>query len=112
MDSLNSVMVEGKATNTAKLHITSSGNKVATFNIATVRTYKVGEDTRKEISYFLIEAWGKVAEEVNSNVKEDSTVRVVGRLKQDRWRAESGENLARVKIMAESIMFMDMKEGE
>jgi single-strand DNA-binding protein len=102
MNTINSIHIEGKATNIPKVHVTESNNTVASFIISVVRSYKVQEEYKKEISYFMIECWGEVAEKAIENVKYGVTLVIKGRLKQDRWE-EKGVQISRVKIMAENI---------
>jgi single-strand DNA-binding protein len=103
MGSLNSVVIEGIATYEPKVHVTSTQNLVVSFIISCTRTYKVDEEYKKEISYFMVEAWGDIATVAKEKVKYGVPVRVIGRLKQDRWDSAEGEHLTRVKIMASSI---------
>jgi single-strand DNA-binding protein len=105
MNSLNSVIIEGIATNEPKVHITSTQNCVVSFMISCTRTYKVDEEYKKEISYFMVEAWGDLAKEAQEKVKYGVPVKVMGRLKQDRWDSPDGEHLTRVKIMANNITY-------
>ena len=103
MYSLNSVQIEGKATNVCKIHVTSTNNTIATFTISHTRTYKVHDEYKKEISYFLIEAWGEEAMLAKDKIKFGVQVKIEGRLKQDRWTSDSGEHLSRIKIMADTL---------
>jgi single-strand DNA-binding protein len=105
MNSLNSVLLEGKATNEPKVHLTQTGNTVVSFTISVLRTYKVQEEYKKEVSYFMVEVWGEEAKTAKEKVQYGSWLKITGRLKQDRWIAEDGEHLARVKVMAEHIEY-------
>ena len=71
--------------------------------MATNRYFKSGEEIQHEVSYFDVEAWGKLADSCHSLLVKGSGVRVVGRLKQDRWNSEDGKARSRVKIVAEHI---------
>ena len=104
MNSINSIIIEGIATYEPKVHMTSTQNLVVTFILSHTRTYKVDEEYKKEISYFMVEAWGDVAKEAQEKVKYGVKVKIDGRLKQDRWDS-GGEHLTRVKIMANSITY-------
>jgi single-strand DNA-binding protein len=49
-------------------------------------------DMQNEVSFFEVEAWAKLAEIANELGKKGRGVRVVGRLKQERWIDANGKN--------------------
>ena len=102
-NNLNSVIVEGNLTKDADFDSTQKGTGFCTFSVATNRYFKSGEEVMHEVSYFDVEAWGKLADSCRSLLVKGSGVRVVGRLKQDRWNSEDGKAKSRVKIVAEHI---------
>ena len=102
-NNLNSVIVEGNLTKDADFDSTQKGTGFCTFSVATNRYFKSGEEIQHEVSYFDVEAWGKLADSCRSQLVKGSGVRVVGRLKQDRWNSEDGKARSRVKIVAEHI---------
>ena len=102
-NNLNSVIVEGNLTKDADFDSTQKGTGFCTFSVATNRYFKSGEEIQHEVSYFDVEAWGKLADSCRSLLVKGSGVRVVGRLKQDRWNSEDGKARSRVKIVAEHI---------
>jgi single-strand DNA-binding protein len=60
---------------------------------------------QEEVSYFDVESWGKLAETVADTGHKGRGVRVVGRLKQNRWTDQEGRNQSRIVIVAEHIEF-------
>jgi len=102
-NNLNSVIVEGNLTKDADYDSTQKGTEFCMFSLASNRYYKSGEEFQHEVSYLDVEAWGKLAESCRSLLVKGSGIRVVGRLKQDRWNGEDGKTRSRVKIMAEHI---------
>ena len=102
-NNLNSVIVEGNLTKDADFDSTQKGTGFCTFSVATNRYFKSGEEIQHEVSYFDVEAWGKLADSCHRLLVKGSGVRVVGRLKQDRWNSEDGKARSRVKIVAEHI---------
>lgn len=85
MNSLNSIILEGNIVQEPVLRETAKGTKVSSFSVMCMRTYKQDENYEKEISFFDIDAWGKLAELSVKNGTKGRGVRVVGRLKQSRW---------------------------
>ena len=102
-NNLNSVIVEGNLTKSADFDATQKGTGFCTFAVATNRYFKSGEEIQHEVSYFDVEAWGKLADSCRGLLVKGAGVRVVGRLKQDRWNSEDGKARSRVKIVAEHI---------
>ncbi len=112
MNHLNSILVEGNLVRDPNIRSTPSGNQVCDFTLATNRTYKVGDQKyENEVSYFDIEAWARLGAACAQNLKKGRGVRVVGRLKQDRWTDTDGKTHARVKIVAEHIEFKPLNKG-
>ena len=110
MNSLNSILVEGNVVRDPSTKTLPSGNQVCDFTLATNRFYKSGEEGfEKEVSYFDIEAWSRLGTACAQNLKKGRGVRVVGRLKQDRWTDPEGKQRAKVKIVAEHVEFKPAK---
>lgn len=110
MNSLNSILVEGNLTRDPSTKTLPSGNQVCEFSLATNRVYKNGEEGfNKEVSYFDVEAWSRLGAACAQNLSKGRGVRVVGRLKQDRWVDPDGKPKARVKIVAEHVEFKPAK---
>ena len=103
MNDLNSVLVEGNMVRDAELKQTASGTSVCTFSIASNRSYKKGDGWEKESSFFDCEAWGKLAENIADRAKKGRGVRVVGRLKQERWEDVDSKQRSRIKIVCEHV---------
>jgi single-strand DNA-binding protein len=105
MNNLNSVIVEGNLTKDPFAQTTPSGKLVCKFTIANNRYYKVGEENQQEVSFFTVETWGKVAESCAEYLKKGRGVRVVGRLKQERWKDQEDNARERAVLVAEHVEF-------
>ena len=107
MNQLNSLIIEGNIVRTPEIKDTVNKSKLATFSIAVNRYYKKSDGTfEQEVSYFDVEAWGNLVESVGKNAAKGCGCRVVGRLKQDRWKDGNGKSFSKVSIVAEHIEFM------
>jgi single-strand DNA-binding protein len=102
---LNSVLIDGNLTRDPELRTTTKGTKVCNFGLASNRFYEVDEEKVQEVSFFDIESWSKLGEACANHLTKGRGVRVIGRLKQDRWQTDDGQNRSRVKIVAEHIVF-------
>jgi single-strand DNA-binding protein len=105
MNNLNSILIEGNLVRDAETRTTSKGTSVCTFPIASNRYYKQDSELEKEVSFFNVETWAKLAEIVGNLGRKGRGVRVVGWLKQDRWNDTSGKQQSRVVIVAEHVEF-------
>jgi single-strand DNA-binding protein len=119
LNNLNSVLIEGNLVRDPELKYTPKGAAVCSFALASNRYFKQDEETQKEVSYFDITTWSRLAEVCGEYLKKGRGVRVVGRLKQDRWTSPEGQARSKVEIVAEHVEFKpqmkkdgDGKDGE
>jgi len=113
MNSLNSILIEGNLVRDPEYRATPRGTAVCKFSIASNRFYKQGENMEKEVGYFDVETWAKLAENCSNLGHKGRGVRVIGRLKQERWNDSAGNARSKVFIVAEHVEFRpEMKQPE
>ncbi|MGL1890452.1 MAG: single-stranded DNA-binding protein [Spirochaetaceae bacterium] len=112
MNSLNSLLLEGNLVKDPVERRTSGDSLVCSFTVAVNRSYKKEEDYVKEVSYFDVDVWGSVAESCIKHLCKGRGVRVVGRLKQDRWLDDQEQMHSRIKVVAEHVEFKPIFTGE
>ena len=105
MNSLNSILIEGNLTRDPVVGETPKGTTVCNFRVASNRFYKQNEETQKEVSYFDVETWSRLADRCGEYLEKGRGVRVVGRLREDRWSDGEGSPKSRIKIVAEHVEF-------
>ena len=105
MNNLNSILIEGNLVKDPELRATPKGTSVCTFRLASNRYFKQDSGYEKEVSFFDVETWTKLAERCGSQGKKGRGVRVVGRLKESRWTDADGKPRSRVAIVAEHVEF-------
>jgi single-strand DNA-binding protein len=105
MNNLNSILIEGNLVRDPLFRSTPKGTPVCTFSIASSRYYKGDDSLEKEVSFFDIETWSKLAESCHRLGYKGRSVRVVGRLKQDRWTGSDGKPHSKISIVAEHVEF-------
>ncbi|MCL2191047.1 MAG: single-stranded DNA-binding protein [Treponema sp.] len=105
MNNLNSVLIEGNMVRDPLYRTTPKGTPVCTFSLASNRYLRQDAGVEEEVSFFDIEAWTRIAEACNSQGKKGRGVRVVGRLKQDRWTDGEGKSRSKIRIVAEHVEF-------
>jgi len=107
MNNLNSILIEGNLVRDPMLRTTQKGTQVCNMTLASNRYFKQdpGSGYEKEVSFFEIETWSKLAQACNERGKKGRGVRVVGRLKQSRWNDPEGKTRSRISIVAEHVEF-------
>ncbi len=105
MNNLNSILIEGNLVRDPELSYTQKGTAVCKFCVASNRFFKQEEEMQKEVSFFDVSTWARLAEVCGEYLKKGRGVRVVGRLKQERWTDPDGKPHSRVEIIAEHVEF-------
>ncbi|WP_086045924.1 single-stranded DNA-binding protein [Treponema endosymbiont of Eucomonympha sp.] len=106
MNSLNSVILEGNVVRSPDMRETAKGTPICKFSVAINRWTQYREGMpQKEVSFFDIDAWGDLAKACAQSCEKGRGVRIVGRLKQNRWQDPDGKNKTRIVIVAEHVEF-------
>ena len=111
MNNLNSVLLEGNLCRDPELRYTPKGTPVCTLVLASNRSYKVEGERQEEVSFVETTTWGKLATVCAEHLAKGRGVRVVGRLKQDRWEDPEGNARAKVVIVAEQVEFQPRRSA-
>jgi len=113
MNNLNSILIEGNLVRDPLYRTTPKGTPVCSFTLASNRFFKQDSGLEKEVSFFDVETWAKLAENCYNMGHKGRGVRVVGRLKQDRWNGSDGKAHSKISIVAEHVEFRpDFKKDE
>lgn len=111
MNNLNSIILEGNIVRDAVLSEPAPGFTKCSFSMGVNRYYKsLKNEDKNEVSFFDVEAYGKLAEYCEKKATKGRGVRVVGRLKQDVWKDSSGKNVSKVFVVAEHIEYKPVKK--
>ena len=105
MNNLNSILIDGNLVKDPVLRSNAKGTQIGSMRLASNRYFKQDTGFEKEVSYFDVETWGKLAEVCSIRGKKGRGVRVVGRLKQSRWNGSDGKTASRIYIVAEHVEF-------
>ncbi|MDD5680641.1 MAG: single-stranded DNA-binding protein [Candidatus Omnitrophica bacterium] len=115
MANLNKVFLIGNLTRDPELRYIPSGTAVASFGLATNRTYKSSSGEKKQETCFVrIVVWGRMAEICGEYLSKGSPVFVEGRLQYRAWDSPNGEKRNTLEVRAERIQFIGKtaKAGE
>lgn len=108
----NQAIVMGNLTRDPELRTTPSGQSVASFAVATNRSWQDPSGERRDsVEYHDIVAWGKLGELVSNYLSKGRKVLVVGRLQTRSWEAQDGSKRQKTEIVATDINFVD-RAGE
>ena len=100
MNNIKSILIEGNLVRDPELAYTTKGTAVCKFSVACNRFFNQEEEMQKEVSYFYVSTWTRLAEVCGEYLKKGRGVRVVGRLRQDRWTDQEGKPRSRIEIVA------------
>ena len=102
---MGQVTIVGNLTDDPELRYTPNGAAVAKFRVAVNRRYKdqSGEWKDGDTSYFTVNAWRTLAENVAESLTRGANVIVVGRLQQRSWETQDGEKRTVIEIEADEI---------
>jgi len=108
MSTLNQVIIEGNAVKDTIVKEKPWGTKFGIVTLAVNRYYK---DTKgnfgEEVGYYDIHIYGEFnINNLVKNGKKGSPIRVIGRLKQERWEGKDGKRTSRNYIIAQHIDFL------
>ena len=109
MNNLNSILLEGNLSREPELRYTPKGTPLCTLNVASNRTYKVDGERVEEVSFIEATTWGKLATVCAEHLAKGRGIRVVGRIKQERWEDADGNARSKVVIVAEHVEFQPVR---
>ena len=110
MNNLNSILLEGNLSRDPELRYTPSagtspGTPVCTLVVASARTYKLAGERVEEVSFVEAVTTGKLATVCAEHLVKGRGVRLVGRIKQERWEDADGNSRSKVLIVCEHVEF-------
>ncbi|MDR2152427.1 MAG: single-stranded DNA-binding protein [Helicobacteraceae bacterium] len=110
----NRVTFIGNLTRNVELRITENGVQIAKFGLAVNRHLGKGDngEPKEEVMFIDVTVFGRAADLAYQYLAKGRKVLIDGRLQQDRWTTESGENRSRHIVIAETLQFLDSPNKE
>lgn len=110
---LNKVFLYGNLTRDPEVKALPSGSQVASFGLATNRTYKDKNGQKQEATEFHnIVAFGRSAELISQYCKKGKALYIEGRLQTRNWDdKETGKKNYRTEIVVDNFQFGDSARG-
>jgi single-strand DNA-binding protein len=98
------VTLIGNLTDDPELKVTPGGAAVATFRIAVTPRVKDGDTWRDgDTSFFRVNAWRDLAENLTESLGKGARVIVIGQLKARSWETPEGEKRSVVEVTADEV---------
>jgi len=109
--SLNLVQLIGNVTKDPVVKVTTNGSTVATFSVATNRTWKdAAGQQNTEATFHRIVSWGKLAEICQLMVKSGTKLYIAGRLSTRRWTDAASLEHVITEVVADEVIVLSRPE--
>lgn len=108
---LNKVLLYGNLTRDPEIRALPSGQQVASFSLATNRTYKNKDGQKQDaVEYHNVVAFGRLADLIGQYMKKGRPIYVEGRIQTRSWEKD-GEKKYRTEIVVENFQFGPSGQG-
>lgn len=108
--SLNKVQLIGNTTKDIELKKIPSGQSVCAFSIATNRSWKDKDGSKKDqVEFHNVVVWGKLAEICAQYVKKGNKLYLEGRLQTREWEAQDGTKRRQTEVVADNMIMLSPK---
>lgn len=112
MANLNKVFLIGNLTRDPELRYIPSGTAVATFTVASNRSYTSAAGEKKEEACFVrVVSWARQAELAAEYLTKGSPIFVEGRLQSRSWETPDGQKRSTIEVVAQNIQFLGRGKG-
>lgn len=111
--SLNKVMLIGNLTRDPNLRFTPNNTAVASFGLATNRTWTPtdGGEKQERVEYHNIVAWSKLAEICQQLLHKGDKIYVEGRLQTREWKTDDNQDRRTTEIVIENMILLRSSAG-
>ena len=112
MSDINRVTLIGRLTHDPELRYTPSGAAVATFTLASSRTWRdQSGDKKEQVSFIDCVAWSKAGEIITEYCKKGHKFAIEGRLQQRSWDDADGKKRSKIEVVVENFQFLQQRES-
>lgn len=105
---LNNVHLAGRLTRDPEVKPIGNDNFVAHMGMAINRRFK----DKEEVTFVDVTAFGRTAENCGQYLHKGSAVYIEGYLKLDEWKTKEGQARQMLKVVANTVQFLDPKKQE
>ena len=86
----------------------SGQTTIAHFSIAV----QSGKEEKKKTNWFPCVAFGELAEQIEQELKKGSRIILEGKLSEDKWKTQDGENRKRTEVIVFEYEIQQRQEGK
>lgn len=97
------VQLTGNLAADPELKFIPSGTAVVKFRIGVARRFQRNNEWQEKTSWWNIEAWGSLAENVAATLTKGMRVTVAGELDSDEYQTEAGEKRTAIYVRADKV---------
>lgn len=116
MANLNKVMLIGRLTRDPEIRTFANGGKVAKFGFA-VNNRKKNTQTQEwedepvfiDVDAFNRGDFGKLADQVEQNLRKGRQIYLEGHLKFEQWTSQDGQKRSKLAVVMDSFQYLDSK---
>jgi single-strand DNA-binding protein len=109
MNDINTVTLTGRLTRDAELKYTSGGMAISEFAIAVNGSKKNGDKWEQIAAFFDCTMFGKRAESLANYMEKGKQVAIAGRLDQQRWKSQEGQNRSKIVLIVNDVTLLGGK---
>jgi len=109
---MNRIMLIGRISKDIELRTTGSGKDVANFSIAVNNPYKNDEQGNTQADFFDCIVWNAQAVNLQKYQEKGDLIAIEGRLENQKWQDEKGNNHYKNVIVCDSIEYLAKKGGQ
>ncbi len=109
--SWNRIELIGNLTRDPELRFIPNGTAVASFGLATNRTYMSDGERKEDVDFHKIVTWGKLAELCNQLLKKGAKVFISGRLQYREWQGQDGVKRRDAEVVLEDMVLITPKSS-
>jgi single-strand DNA-binding protein len=106
----NKTILIGQLTRDPELRFTPAGTAVCEFPIGVPYHHRIQDETKKEICFVDVVAFGKRAEQCKEHLHRGSDVLVEGCLAQRRWEGPDGRRMSKYEVLVQGIQFLSKSQ--
>lgn len=107
---INRVTLLGRLTHDPETRTTPKGTDVASFALATNRSWKDGDEWKSIVDFHNIIAWRGLATKASALAKGD-LVFVEGRIQHRKWQGKDGLPRARSEVVADKVSLLEARSA-
>jgi len=109
---MNRIMLIGRISKDIELRTTGTNKDVANFSIAVNNPYKKDEQGNTQADFFDCIVWGTQAVNLQKYQEKGDLISIEGRLANQKWQDEKGNNHYKNVIVCDSIEYLAKKGGQ